>query len=169
MKAIKPFISLVVSTVISLPFLKKEMFQLFNICPNKDVKDSNLHIKDLIWKALPLPIKYLSDLLFDDLGNVDDTTSTHWTLPRFRFAFIHPFMSTLQTYPLCHTSQLHPNLNIYIKALNFFPSPRKICWRELRDGRLHRLLAVSLAAITSTFFGIKDIFLPHLGHLPSLF
>jgi len=128
-----------------------------------------LNIKGLIWKALPLSINYLSDLLFDNLGNVDVTASTHWALPRFHFAFIHPFMSTLQTYPLCHASQLHSNLSIYIKALNFFPSPRRICCRELRDGRLQCLLAVSLAAITSTFFGTKDIFLPHWGHLPSLF
>ncbi len=71
------------------------------------------------------------DLLFDNLGNVNVTASTHWALSRFRFAFIHPFMSTLQTYPLCHTSQLHSNLIIYIKTLNFFPSQTRICCREL--------------------------------------
>ena len=67
------------------------------------------------------PVNYLSDLfLFDNLRNVDITASTHRALPRLHFAFINPFISTLQTYPLCHASSLPSNLGIYIEALNFF-------------------------------------------------
>jgi len=105
--------------------------------------------------------------LFDNLGNVDVTTSTHWASPRLHFSYIYPFMSTLQTYPLCHISRLHSTF-IYIKALNFFLSQRIIVVEKFCDLRFHRLLPVSLAAITSTFFGIKDIFLQQLGHFPSL-
>jgi hypothetical protein len=70
--------------------------------------------------ALPLPVNYMSDLLFDNLGNVDVAASTHWARSRFRFAFIHPFMSTLQTYPICHASQLHSTLVSTLKHLIFF-------------------------------------------------
>lgn len=67
------------------------------------------------------PVNYLSDLfLFDNLRNVDITASAHRALPRLHFAFISPFISALQAYPLCHASSLPSNLGIYIEALNFF-------------------------------------------------
>jgi hypothetical protein len=67
------------------------------------------------------PVNFLSDLFpFDNLRNVDNTASTHRALPRLHFAFIDPFISTLQAYPLCHVSSLPSNLGIYIEALNFF-------------------------------------------------
>jgi len=91
-----------------------------------------LNIKGLIWKALPLPVNYLSDLFpFDNLRNVDVTASTHRTLPRLHFAFINPFMSTLQTYPLCHASSLPSNLGIYLEALNFFHHNRAFVEKNL--------------------------------------
>ena len=137
--------------------------------PKQRRKEQQFEYKKPNFEGSAAPVNYLSDLfLFDNLGNVDITASTHRALPRLHFAFIHPFMSTLQTYPLCHTLQLHSKLSIYIKALNFFHHKEAFVVENFWDWKLQCLLPVSLAAITSTFFGIKDIFLPHLGHLPSL-
>jgi hypothetical protein len=81
-------------------------------------------------------------------------TSTH-LCPHFRHIHSATFHNSIQTF-------------IYIKALNFFLSQRAFVAEKFCDLRFHRLLPVSLAAITSTFFGIKDIFLQQLGHFPSL-
>lgn len=110
------------------------------------------------------PVNYLSDLfLFDNLGNVDITASTHRALPRLHFAFIHPFMSTLQTYPLCHTLQLHSNLNIYIKALNFFPSQRSICCRELLGLKASPSSIRFVGSYNINFFRYKRYFFAAFG------
>jgi hypothetical protein len=112
MKAIKSFISLVVSNLVSLPFLRKKWFKSSKYL-NKKVKDSKLNIISLL-EGSATSVNLRSDLfLFDNLGNVDVTTSTHWASSRFHFAYIYPFMSTLQTYPLCHISQLHSNLYLH--------------------------------------------------------
>ena len=90
----------------------------------KETKDSILYPTSLIWKVLP-PVNYLSDLfLFDNLWNVDNTGSTHRALPRLHFAFVNPFISTLQAYPFCHASSLPSNLGICIEALNIFHNNR---------------------------------------------
>ncbi len=66
------------------------------------------------------PSIFYDSFLFNDLRNVDDAASTHGALPRLHFTFTDPFMSTLHTHPLCHASSLPSNLDICIKALNFF-------------------------------------------------
>jgi hypothetical protein len=60
---------------------------------------------------LPPTITYLDLFPFDNLGNVDNTGLTHGTLPWLNFAFIVPFVSTLHTNPLCHSSSLRLTLN----------------------------------------------------------
>jgi hypothetical protein len=114
------------------------------------------------------PTNYLSELLpFDNLRNVDIAASTHRALPRLHFAFVNPFISTLQAYPLCHASSLPSNLGIYVETLNFFHHKEASVEKTFWDWRLQCLLPASSADLTTTFFGTKDIFLPHLGHLPS--
>jgi len=60
------------------------------------------------------------------------------------------------------------HLDIIVKALNFsqinkHPLQMNLCGTHYP----HRFLFVSPADLTSTFFGKKEIFLPHLGHFPS--
>ena len=79
-----------------------------------------MNTESLVWTS-PSPPQYPSDLFpFDDLRNIDVTASTHRALPRFHFAFVNPFISTLQAYPLCHASSLPSNLGICLETLNIF-------------------------------------------------
>ena len=116
------------------------------------------------------PANFLFDLLlFDDSRNVDDAASTHGALPRLDFAFVAPFMSTLHTCPLHHFPLPSSNLGVILRKLNFFPQKNEhplqmnLCGTQSHQ----RFLFVSPADLTSTLFGIKEIFLPHLGHFPS--
>jgi len=72
-------------------------------------------------------------------------------------------MSTLQTYPLCHTLQLHSNLNIYIKALNFFPSQRSICCRELLGLKASPSSIRFVGSYDINFFRYKRYFFAAFG------
>ena len=95
----KPIFLLWCSTAINYLLLPKKYFNLL-IQTHKKVMNSNLKTKPLLE---PSNCQHFSfDLLFYYFWNVDDTTSTHGTLPRFGFAFIVPFMSALHTYPINH-------------------------------------------------------------------
>jgi hypothetical protein len=112
MKAMNPFIFVVVSIVIVSLFRAKRYFNLFRKRSRKDKNVGNQDRKFGMWMVPSSSQPTFSSFRFDDFRNVDVTASTHRALSRLYFAFVYPFMSTFQAYPLCHVLSLQSILGI---------------------------------------------------------
>ena len=74
-------------------------------------------------------------------------------------------MSTLHTNPICHTFHFPLKNIIHLLHLIFIVTQNIIVYCGFSV--IQRFLPDLFADLTSTFFGINEIFLPHFEHLPS--
>ena len=119
---------------------------------------------------------------FLDLWDVYVGATTRGTISWLYFALVNPFVSTLQTYPFWQGVSpyyfqrfgicLLKHLNIFYHCCHSNSNTKRAMPQNLKfdviyfvPRRLSRF--VLSAGLTSTFFGMKDNFLPQVGHLPS--